>query len=218
MAANPQYENIPAELRYTGRWIRCNGKKPIGAFATEEAKAAKMSTFARMARHRRPKENLARLIEKSESYTYVDLDKVRDPKTAAIQPWAEKIIEELNTYCEISGSGTGFHLVARGTLPEDYSVTYPDAERPDHSKCVPVELKSGNTKNRLFTITGDQYEFYSAINDRQKELEQMLARCKAGEFGGPKHSAPERSSKPDAAIAVIKPARDADADLPLECP
>ncbi len=72
--------------------------------------------------------------------------------------------------------------MARGTLPEDYVKDYPDPDRPGHTKGVPVELKSGNVNNRLFTLTGDVYGIEPTIQNRQKELEQLLQRCKAGEF------------------------------------
>jgi putative DNA primase/helicase len=46
-----------------------------------------------------------------------DLDHCRDPATGEIDAWAWDIIQALNTYTEISPSGTGFHLLAEGTLP-----------------------------------------------------------------------------------------------------
>ena len=180
------YDNIPSELRDSGLWIRANGKKAIQTYATDEDKAAHMKPFALALASKKPKESLARLIDKSEGFVFVDLDKVRNAETGEIQEWAFQIIQQLATYTEVSASGTGFHLVARGTLPEDYQKDYPDPERPGHTKGVPVELKSGNVKNRLFTLTGDVYGIDDpAIQNRQQELEQLLQRCKAGEFGKP---------------------------------
>lgn len=47
----------------------------------------------------------------------VDLDGCRDPETGAIAPWAQSIIDALNSYTEISPSGTGVHILLRGSLP-----------------------------------------------------------------------------------------------------
>jgi putative DNA primase/helicase len=47
----------------------------------------------------------------------VDLDKCRDPETGYIEPWAQKIIARLDSYTEISPSGTGLKVLLRGTLP-----------------------------------------------------------------------------------------------------
>lgn len=46
-----------------------------------------------------------------------DLDHCRDATTGAIEDWAQEIIDTLNTYTEISPSGTGIRLLARGRLP-----------------------------------------------------------------------------------------------------
>ena len=40
-----------------------------------------------------------------------------DPATGEIEGWAQEIIEELNSYTEISPSGTGVHILVRGELP-----------------------------------------------------------------------------------------------------
>ena len=45
----------------------------------------------------------------------------RNPETGAIAPWAQRVIDRLNTYTEISPSGTGLHNIVALTrpLPED---------------------------------------------------------------------------------------------------
>jgi hypothetical protein len=43
----------------------------------------------------------------------VDLDSCRDPQTGAVEAWAESIIGRLQTYSEVSPSGTGVKLVFR---------------------------------------------------------------------------------------------------------
>ena len=69
----------------------------------------------------------------------VDLDKCRDPETGALEPWAEEIVNSLNTYGEVSPSGRGLHLYMCGTLP-------------------PGRRKKGNVEvyehGRFFTVTG----------------------------------------------------------------
>src|SRR5215207_9094389 len=47
----------------------------------------------------------------------VDLDGCLDPETGEIESWAQEIIEELNSYTEISPSGRGIHVLLRGSLP-----------------------------------------------------------------------------------------------------
>ena len=47
----------------------------------------------------------------------VDLDGCLDSETGEIEPWAQEIIKELDSYTEISPSGTGVHIFLRGELP-----------------------------------------------------------------------------------------------------
>ncbi len=47
----------------------------------------------------------------------IDLDKCRNVETGAIEPWAQEIVRSLNSYTEISPSGTGLHIYLRGTPP-----------------------------------------------------------------------------------------------------
>lgn len=70
----------------------------------------------------------------------VDLDKCRDPDTGSPEDWSREVIIDLDSYTEVSPSGTGFHIIATGTLPDGGS-------------------RSGNVEMyetaRFFTMTGD---------------------------------------------------------------
>ncbi|QLC35648.1 hypothetical protein EFA46_015420 (plasmid) [Halarchaeum sp. CBA1220] len=50
------------------------------------------------------------------SITGVDLDKCRDPETGALEEWALDIIDRLDSYTEVSPSGTGVHILVGGEL------------------------------------------------------------------------------------------------------
>jgi putative DNA primase/helicase len=47
----------------------------------------------------------------------IDLDHVRDPQTGSVNPWAARVVTQLDTYTEISPSGSGFHLFFLGRKP-----------------------------------------------------------------------------------------------------
>jgi hypothetical protein len=51
-------------------------------------------------------------------YTGIDLDSCRNPVTAEVETWAWQIVETLQTYTEVSPSGTGLHLIVRCKLPK----------------------------------------------------------------------------------------------------
>jgi len=48
----------------------------------------------------------------------VDLDDCRDPETGDVDDAALDIIKRLDSYTEVSPSGTGYHVLIRGELPE----------------------------------------------------------------------------------------------------
>jgi putative DNA primase/helicase len=71
----------------------------------------------------------------------IDLDKCRDTESGEVEGRAENIVERLDTYAEVSPSGTGIKLWLYGTLPGD--------RRRDDAKRVEMY----DTK-RFFTVTG----------------------------------------------------------------
>ena len=69
----------------------------------------------------------------------VDLDDCRDPETGDVDAEAQDIIDRLDSYTEMSPSGTGYHVLIEGELPEGRN-------RRGH-----IELYD---KARFFTVTG----------------------------------------------------------------
>lgn len=99
-------------------------------------------------------------------FTGIDLDKCRDPETGIIAPWALEMLEKLNSYPEISPSGTGLHIIVFGVLP------------PGKRKVGDVEMYNDV---HYFTITGRLLPGVSQnVESRQKELEALHARFLGG--------------------------------------
>jgi len=73
----------------------------------------------------------------------VDLDDCRDPETGDVDDAALDIIARLDSYTEVSPSGTGYHVLIRGELPEG------------RNRRGSVELYD---TARFFTVTGDHVE------------------------------------------------------------
>ena len=123
-------DNIPHELKEIPRWVLwCSQKAPRttkGAFALTN----KPQTWTDYKTARKAFESGVR-VEKSENefakgigivvppdFICVDLDKCRNVETGKIEPWAETIIDELQSWTEFSQSGTGFHIFIKAKLPE----------------------------------------------------------------------------------------------------
>jgi putative DNA primase/helicase len=80
-----------------------------------------------------------------EGWAGVDLDRCRDPHTGTLEPWAIAIIGEVDSYTEISPSGTGVKIFVRGQLPEGRR------KSPDRR----VEMSD---EARYFALTGTHLE------------------------------------------------------------
>nr|WP_233265125.1 hypothetical protein [Halomarina oriensis] len=85
----------------------------------------------------------------------VDLDDCRDSDTGELSENARAIVEQLDSYTEVSPSGTGVHVIVHGALPEG---------RNRHGD---VELYE---TARYFTVTGGCLGEQRAIHERTDEL------------------------------------------------
>ncbi|ELZ68542.1 hypothetical protein C457_11076 [Haloferax prahovense DSM 18310] len=89
----------------------------------------------------------------------IDLDDCRDPDTGDVDDDAQDIIDRLDSYTEISPSGTGYHVLINGDLPEGRN-------RRGH-----IELYD---TARFFTVTGNRVDDTSGhVKRRQDALEAI---------------------------------------------
>ncbi|POG54425.1 hypothetical protein AUR65_015800 [Haloferax marisrubri] len=89
----------------------------------------------------------------------VDLDDCRDPETGDVDDDAQDIIDRLDSYTEVSPSGTGYHVLIKGELPDGRN-------RRGH-----IELYD---TARFFTVTGDRVSDTSGhVKRRQDALEAI---------------------------------------------
>jgi hypothetical protein len=108
-----------------------------------------------------------------------DLDHCRDPATGEIDAWAWDIIQALNTYTEISPSGTGFHLLAEGALPGK------------GRKKGAIEFYD---TARYLTLTGQHLDGTpTTIEPRQEAINSLLIRV----FGTPQVEAEPQNPQPN---------------------
>jgi AAA domain-containing protein/primase/DNA polymerase family protein len=103
-------------------------------------------------------------------YTGIDLDECRDAATGAIQPWAQRLIERLASYTEVSPSGTGVHIIVQAKLPGGGR----KQSRPGGVGAVEVY-----DQKRYFTVTGQVVpETPATIAANQDVVADIYARLK----------------------------------------
>jgi putative DNA primase/helicase len=99
------------------------------------------------------------VFTEDDPYAGIDIDKCRNAETGEIEPWAWKIVAALDSYTEVSPSGTGLHVFVKATLPG-----------PNNRK-GPVEMYESG---RYFTLTGEHLGGSpTEIHERQDVLERL---------------------------------------------
>lgn len=107
------------------------------------------------------------VFSEDDSYCGVDLDNCRDAESGELAEWAREIVSELDSYTEVSPSGTGVHVICRGELPAGRS-----------RKGSVEAYQSG----RYFTVTGQHLEGTpTAVEERTQDLQAVAQRV----FGEP---------------------------------
>jgi putative DNA primase/helicase len=128
------YQTIPAILRERSQWVvwkyeTRNGKltkvpyTPLLSVATKASSTDPATwgtygaaiTVAEVGKY----DGVGYVLTKEDGIVFVDLDNCRNPETGAIEEWARQIVNDLNSYTEISPSGTGLHTFAVATLPPE---------------------------------------------------------------------------------------------------
>lgn len=95
----------------------------------------------------------------------VDLDDCIDPDTGELKPWGQRLVTDLNSYCETSPSGRGVKIFIEAWKPgTSCRKPYEDGE---------VEIYD---QARFFTVTGQRLASASdQVEPRQEALEQLYA-------------------------------------------
>lgn len=170
--APSRFSAIPKELRERNQWVNWrteirNGrptKVPLNPRTEGRASTTDASTWdtyeaAVEASEWGQIEGLGFVFTTEDKYVGIDLDRCRDPKTGAVQPWAEQIIVRLASYTEVSPSGSGVHIIVRGALP------------PGGRKRGDIEMYD---RGRYFTMTGARLpDAPQDVHDRTEELEAL---------------------------------------------
>jgi putative DNA primase/helicase len=146
-----KWAKAPLNVR-TGRWANANDAEAQAGF--EEA----------LDYHRRhPGVGVGFVFREGDPFTGIDLDDCRDPAGGTLLPWAEEVVRELDTYAEVSPSGTGVKLFVRGKVPPG-----------SRKKKGDVEVYSAG---QYFTVTGDRLPGTpAAAEDRQAQLLRLHLR------------------------------------------
>ncbi len=158
------------------QWVswRASDKAPL-VIGTQEAASTTNATTWRPYTKLRPKENRGLVI--SDPYCGVDLDSCRDVETGELDNWAARLVAYLDSYCEVSPSGTGVHVWVRARLAADAPHK---VGQKDKASGVIEQYDSG----RYFTVTGQRRGKRKRIHDRQEQIDNLNIIAKVWRAGG----------------------------------
>jgi hypothetical protein len=155
-------------LCYRSEWLETRGKytkKPVDPHTGGAGSSTNPATWASykqavLATRRYNLDGIGFALTAGDPFTVIDLDACRNPDTGELEPWASEIIQRLNTYTEISPSGTGVHIVLKAALPV-------------------AGRRTGRIEayysGRYVTVTGDALAGYDVIHERADELAAWYA-------------------------------------------
>jgi putative DNA primase/helicase len=173
-------EKVPEELKREPRWLVYKlvwrpergkfDKKPFNPLTGQVANNSKLGgSFEEALAHLDEYDGLGFYVEPP--YLCIDIDGCRDSKTAQIELKARNLICDLDTYTEVSPSGTGVHIWAKGVKPGPV--------------CRKGKIEIYDT-GRFMTVTGDHVpDCFKAVCDR--DITAAYMRMLAGDFE-PKNS------------------------------
>lgn len=168
---------IPAELRDREQWVvwrflyREGQSKPwtktpwnpLTGSPTSTADPDSWTTFINSAEPYQTGrfDGIGFVFSPDDPYVGIDLDNCRDTTTGAISLWAQQIINRFDIYTEVSVTGSGVHLIMRGSLP-------PGRRRKDR-----IEMYDSG---RYFCMSGHRLDSaQSAVADCHDELQRFHA-------------------------------------------
>lgn len=113
---------LPLDMFTRRQWIVHRSKRPISPHTGGAASSTNPTTWGTYAEalaivRRGDADGVGFVLTADDPYICVDLDKCRDVRTGEIEPWASDIIERLDSYAELSPSGTGVHVWLTGAYP-----------------------------------------------------------------------------------------------------
>lgn len=167
--------NVPEEMRNLTQWVgwkfvpNTSGPKPrkipIDPKSGNWAKSNDPSTWSTFAqaieRYKRDGlDGVGFVFSANDEYCGIDLDKCRDPATGTITKEAQDVIDGLDSYVELSPSGTGVHILVKAKPRAAAKVDW-------------IEVYD---QGRYFTMTGQMLETSPReIRQRQGAVDRLVA-------------------------------------------
>lgn len=219
--ASTDSNTVPADLAERDRWVcwrerERDGKLtkvPVDPHTGEFASSTDPDTWGTLSDardcHRSSSVTTAGIgfvFTPEDTICGIDLDDARDPETGDPEPWAREIITTLDSFTEVSPSGTGYHIYLHGIVPDG------------GNRNGGVEIYD---RGRFFTFTGDHVDTTPhTVEQRNDSLADIHAEYVADDTdrsatGGDRDAAESGVTPPSGGVdlsddVLLQKARDAE--------
>jgi RecA-family ATPase len=157
-----RWDNIPSELKSLNQWVTWkpeirDGKTSKVPYQPNGLRASSINrdtwySFTAV----QESENVGFVFTDDDPFVFIDID--GNKETGTFSPSASFWISKFDSYTEVSPSKTGYHIIIKGKK------NFPNCRRGD------FEIYE---KDRFATFTGDVYQSYTDINERQEVLDRL---------------------------------------------
>lgn len=158
-------EQFPQSLKEERRWVCFDANKtPINPATGGNAMPNEPATWGTLEAAQQAVERYSLRgvgVMLGQGLCGIDIDHCRDPEIGTLSEMAREIITRMQTYTEISPSGTGVHLLFYGPKPDG----------PCRKSSIGLEMYDGG---RYFTVTGRALNSHS-IEERTDECAAVHA-------------------------------------------
>lgn len=173
---------LPDELKHFNQWVafQLPHKKPINirtGYGADSTDRSTWSTFEEAVASSSSYDGIGFVFSEDDAYVGVDLDGCRSPDTGVIEIWAKYIIKKLDSYAEVSPSGTGVKIWCKGESPYKTGKNFKDLcveAPPGVTKKPGIEVYD---RERYFCVTGQRVKGFEEI----RMVESSLIECLVNE-------------------------------------
>lgn len=174
------YNRVPEALRCLPQWVNWKTivrdgnqtKVPFqpSGLAAKANDPSTWTTFEAVVAVVDKFDGIGFVFSASDPFCGIDLDGCRDPETGIVADWAREIITSIESYAEVSPSGTGVKLWVIGKW-----------KHAGHKKSVKDAPAIGGKKPaievydrlRYFAVTGHRLQGHAEITDQQVALDML---------------------------------------------
>lgn len=162
----PAYEQIPEELRARKQWVVHKNKSPHSPRTGRNAKVNEPDTWdtfeaAVAAVSRGGYDGIGFVFTEKDPYVGIDFDHCYSGKK--IDPWVREYLRQFDSYTEISYSGTGFHVICKGHIPENRKTSR--AEIYSNGRYFTMSGYSLGPARPIRDASGPANKLYAEISD-----------------------------------------------------